>query len=174
MTRLLQTLVSTVAGPPPQLPVQVTPGPVDKVLNWDTSGHHESRRPSRGQMFVSSPRSGSRSFSRDGRGGPVRSRRRLTRSRSPSAYSARHDHYLPRRRSVSRSPARRLRRRSGSRCRGGRPTTPPRPSYRSPTPCVSRHQHQVLTFILPLSLSSTLMLQYNKFLLITNRSRKYN
>ena len=38
MTRLLQTLVSSVAAPPPQLPVQVTPGPVDKVLNWDTTG----------------------------------------------------------------------------------------------------------------------------------------
>ena len=37
VTRLLQTLVSTVAAPPPQLPLQVTPGPVDKVLNWDTT-----------------------------------------------------------------------------------------------------------------------------------------
>ena len=154
VNRVLQTIISGSQPPAPaavvpDLDLQQTPGVVDKVLNWDTSGHHESRRPSRGQMFVSSPRSGSRSFSRDGRGGPVRSRRRLTRSRSPSAYSARHDHYLPRRRSISRSPARRPRRRSGSRCRGGRPTTPLRPSYRSPTTCVSRHQHQVLTFILP-------------------------
>ena len=150
VNRVLQTIISGSQPPAPaavvpDLELQQTPGVVDKVLNWDTSGHNESRRPSRGQMFVSSPLSGSRSFSRDGRG-PVRSRRRLTRSRSPSAYSARDDHYHPRRRSVSRSPDRRPRRRSGSRCRGGRPATPPRSSFRSPTPCVSRHQHQVHIF----------------------------
>ena len=44
MTRLLQTLVSSVTAPAPQLPLQVTPGPVDKVLNWDTTGPGMARQ----------------------------------------------------------------------------------------------------------------------------------
>ena len=99
MTRLLQTLVSSVAGPPPQLPVQVTPGPVDKVLNWDITGTGMARQ----DLSTFSIRS--RSFSRDRYDQPeplIRTRR------SPSCLSEEfRRRSRPRRRSLSRSPERR-------------------------------------------------------------------
>ena len=94
MTRLLQTLVSSVAGPPPQLPVQV-PGPVDKVLNWDTTGM------ARQDLSTLSHRS--RSFSRDRYDQPL-----IRTRRSPSCLSEEfRRRSRPRRRSLSRSPERR-------------------------------------------------------------------
>ena len=105
MTRLLQTLVSSVPlhPPPPlkpvmaELPGPVTPGPLDKVLNWDTKP----------ELAPVSLRSRSpRSFSREGCShSPLRSRR------SPSYECATYRRHRPRR-SVSRSHSRR--RRSGS------------------------------------------------------------
>ena len=99
MTRLLQTLVSSVAAPAPQLPLQVTPGPVDKVLNWDTTGTGMVRP----DLSTLSHRS--RSFSRDRYDQPqplVRTRR------SPSYHSGQfRRRSRPRRRSLSRSPERR-------------------------------------------------------------------
>ena len=105
MTRLLQTLVSSVPLQPPpplkpvmaELPGPVTPGPLDKVLNWDTKP----------ELAPVSIRSRSpRSFSREGCShSPLRSRR------SPSYECAAYRRHRPRR-SVSRSHSRR--RRSGS------------------------------------------------------------
>ena len=105
MTRLLQTLVSSVPLQPPpplkpvmaELPGPVTPGPLDKVLNWDTKP----------ELAPVSLRSRSpRSFSGEGCShSPLRSRR------SPSYECAAYRRHRPRR-SVSRSHSRR--RRSGS------------------------------------------------------------
>ena len=105
MTRLLQSLVSSVAPQPQvELPVQVTPGPVDKVLNWDTSGLKQELSP------VSHRSRSPCSYSRD------RARRgRRRRRRSPSFCSqsaefkkrqSRHSKQ-PRQRSFSRSQERR-------------------------------------------------------------------
>ena len=122
MTRLLQTLVSSVAGPPPQLPVQLTPGPVDKVLNWDTTGTGMVRP----DLSTLSHRS--RSFSRDRYDQPqplVRTRR------SPSYHSGQfRRRSRPRRRSRSRSRAPEPRRDFPGPERSGRHRSPRSPRCR--------------------------------------------
>ena len=108
VTRLLQTLVSTVAAPPPQLPLQVTPGPVDKVLNWDTTGTAGGPLAGANKLELSSISHRSRSppsFSRDRYDQP---QCRPGSRRSPSFLSQEfRRRSRPRRRSLSRSPDRR-------------------------------------------------------------------